>query len=35
VSTPHVGAATAETQMETAMAAIDLLNDYIKIARAS
>lgn len=29
VSTPHVGAATAETQMETAMAAIDRLADYI------
>jgi phosphoglycerate dehydrogenase-like enzyme len=29
VSTPHVGAATAETQMETAMAAIDRLAEYI------
>jgi phosphoglycerate dehydrogenase-like enzyme len=35
VSTPHVGAATAETQMETAMAAINLLNNYIQIARGS
>ncbi|PVI00956.1 hypothetical protein DM02DRAFT_526035 [Periconia macrospinosa] len=30
VSTPHIGAATAQTQMETAMAAIDLLDKYIK-----
>jgi phosphoglycerate dehydrogenase-like enzyme len=30
VSTPHVGAATAQTQMETAMAAIDRLNQYIR-----
>lgn len=29
VSTPHIGAATAQTQMETAKAAIDLLNKYI------
>ena len=29
VSTPHIGAATAETQMETAMVAIDRLADYI------
>lgn len=35
VSTPHVGAATAETQMETAVAAVDLLYDYIKTTRAS
>ncbi|KAL6155952.1 hypothetical protein ACJQWK_05189 [Exserohilum turcicum] len=34
VSTPHVGAATAEIQMETAMAAIDRLNDYIKASQA-
>jgi phosphoglycerate dehydrogenase-like enzyme len=30
VSTPHIGAATAQTQMETAMAAIDLLAGHIK-----
>jgi phosphoglycerate dehydrogenase-like enzyme len=30
VSTPHVGAATGETQMETAMAAVNRLHDYIK-----
>jgi phosphoglycerate dehydrogenase-like enzyme len=35
VSTPHVGAATAQTQMETAVAAVDLLNNYIKTTRAS
>jgi phosphoglycerate dehydrogenase-like enzyme len=29
VSTPHIGAATSQTQMETAMAAMDLLNDFI------
>jgi phosphoglycerate dehydrogenase-like enzyme len=29
VSTPHIGAATAETQIETAIAAIDRLADYI------
>ncbi|KAH7346923.1 D-isomer specific 2-hydroxyacid dehydrogenase [Pyrenochaeta sp. MPI-SDFR-AT-0127] len=29
VSTPHIGAATAETQMETAIAAVDRLADYI------
>jgi phosphoglycerate dehydrogenase-like enzyme len=34
VSTPHVGAATAETQMETAMAAVDQLDGYIKTVRA-
>jgi phosphoglycerate dehydrogenase-like enzyme len=33
VSTPHVGAATAETQMETAVAAVDLLYNHIKAAR--
>ncbi|KAH6875103.1 D-isomer specific 2-hydroxyacid dehydrogenase [Alternaria rosae] len=33
VSTPHVGAATAETQMETAMAAVDRLHDYIQTVR--
>jgi phosphoglycerate dehydrogenase-like enzyme len=33
VSTPHIGAATAETQMETAMAAIDRLADYIQATR--
>lgn len=30
VSTPHVGAATAQTQMETAMAAIDKLYQYVR-----
>jgi phosphoglycerate dehydrogenase-like enzyme len=30
VSTPHIGAATAETQMETAIAAVDRLAEYIK-----
>lgn len=30
VSTPHVGAATAQTQMETAMAAVDRLAEYIR-----
>lgn len=30
VSTPHIGAATAETQMETAMAAIDRLAEFIE-----
>ena len=34
VSTPHVGAATAETQMETAMAAVDRLYDYIQTVQA-
>lgn len=29
VSTPHIGAATAETQMETAMAAVDRLAEFI------
>jgi len=29
VSTPHIGAATAQTQLETAVAAIDFLNDFI------
>lgn len=29
VSTPHIGAATAQTQMETAMAAVDRLAEYI------
>jgi phosphoglycerate dehydrogenase-like enzyme len=33
VSTPHIGAATAETQMETAMAAVDRLADYIRAAQ--
>lgn len=28
-STPHIGAATSQTQMETAVAAVDLLNNYI------
>lgn len=28
VSTPHIGAATSQTQMETAMAAVDLLHKY-------
>lgn len=32
VSTPHIGAATAETQMETAIAAIDRLAEYIGIS---
>ncbi|KAH8626022.1 d-3-phosphoglycerate dehydrogenase [Alternaria alternata] len=31
VSTPHVGAATAETQMQTAMAAVDRLYEYIRL----
>lgn len=35
VSTPHVGAATGETQMETAMAAVDRLYDYIKTVSPS
>lgn len=30
VSTPHIGAATAQTQMETAKAAVDLLHKYIR-----
>lgn len=34
VSTPHVGAATSQTQMETAMAAMDLLSNYIKASTA-
>ncbi|KAJ4354123.1 uncharacterized protein N0V89_005856 [Didymosphaeria variabile] len=34
LSTPHVGAATAQTQMETAMAAIDHLSDYIRTTQA-
>jgi len=29
VSTPHIGAATAQTQMETAMAAVDKLHNFI------
>jgi phosphoglycerate dehydrogenase-like enzyme len=29
VSTPHIGAATGQTQMETAMAAVDRLAEYI------
>jgi phosphoglycerate dehydrogenase-like enzyme len=29
VSTPHIGAATSQTQMETAVAAVDLLHKYI------
>lgn len=29
VSTPHIGAATAQTQLETAVAAIDFLNEFI------
>jgi phosphoglycerate dehydrogenase-like enzyme len=33
VSTPHVGAATAETQMETAMAAVDRLAEYIRASQ--
>lgn len=33
VSTPHVGAATAETQMETAIAAVDRLWEYAKASR--
>lgn len=32
VSTPHVGAATAETQMETAIAAVDRLWEYTQIS---
>jgi phosphoglycerate dehydrogenase-like enzyme len=34
VSTPHVGAATAQTQLETGMAAIDRLSDYIRTTTA-
>lgn len=34
VSTPHVGAATAQTQMETAIAAVDRLSNYIRTATA-
>jgi phosphoglycerate dehydrogenase-like enzyme len=30
ISLPHVGAATAQTQMETALAAIERLHDYIQ-----
>lgn len=30
VSTPHVGAATAQTQMETAIAAVDKLHQYVQ-----
>lgn len=30
VSTPHIGAATGQTQMETAMAAVDRLAEYIR-----
>jgi len=30
VGTPHIGAATAQTQMETAMAAVDRLAEYIR-----
>lgn len=33
VSTPHIGAATAQTQMETAMAAMDKLAAYIQTTR--
>lgn len=33
VSTPHVGAATAQTQMETGMAAVDRLSDYIRTTK--
>ncbi|KAK5109656.1 hypothetical protein LTR62_006778 [Meristemomyces frigidus] len=33
VSTPHIGAATAQTQMETAKAAVDLLYDHISKSR--
>lgn len=33
VSTPHIGAATAQTQMETAMAAIDRLAEYIELSQ--
>jgi phosphoglycerate dehydrogenase-like enzyme len=29
VSTPHIGAATSQTQMETAMAAVDLLHNFV------
>jgi phosphoglycerate dehydrogenase-like enzyme len=29
VSTPHIGAATAQTQMETAKAAVDFLHKFI------
>lgn len=33
VSTPHVGAATAQTQTDTGMAAVDRLADYIRTIR--
>ena len=35
VSTPHIGAATAQTQMETAMAAIDFMNAFITIGNVA
>lgn len=35
VSTPHVGAATAETQLETAVAAIDRLAEFIDSQRTA
>jgi phosphoglycerate dehydrogenase-like enzyme len=34
VSTPHVGAATGQTQMETAMAAVDRLYEYVQSSRS-
>lgn len=35
VSTPHIGAATAQTQMETAVAAVDLLNNFISVGNVA
>jgi phosphoglycerate dehydrogenase-like enzyme len=34
ISLPHVGAATMQTQMETAMAAVEKLYEYVKVADA-
>jgi phosphoglycerate dehydrogenase-like enzyme len=35
VSTPHIGAATAQTQMETACAAVERLYEYVKLSGIS
>jgi phosphoglycerate dehydrogenase-like enzyme len=35
ISLPHVGAATAQTQMETAIAAVERLHAYVQIAEAN
>jgi phosphoglycerate dehydrogenase-like enzyme len=35
VSTPHIGAATSQTQMETAKAAVDLLHKYITVGNVA